>query len=288
MLNLACIFDICYIVVSNAPFTTRAENLLRRLDTSLDIARCTKKAADRAANVIGTRTGDQFYAATWIGMYSQYCNINKGLGQDSNPKNFPFRMNKELRCAFHPKRDENVRELFLAAGHMIDEALTIMGSQTFTNVYRGLKDYIYINQDQFTEEGFVSTSKDVSVALRFANGGILMVVDSIRGVDIRDYAEDQFQYQDEVLGLLGSTFRITQILEDATEISAMYPKNTPRQVIYVSQVYLENSVDSALKEEQHKSSLNYCDPEQSTSSTGQLLPVPLPWFVYLNIYLYFG
>jgi len=93
-------------------------------------------------------------------------------------------MNKELRCAFHPKRDENVRELFLAAGQMINEALTIMGPQTFTNVYRGLKDNIYSDQDQFIEEGFVSTSKDVSVALHFANGTILMIVDSIRGVHI--------------------------------------------------------------------------------------------------------
>jgi len=227
-------------------------------------------AKDHVAKLIGGQ-GNRFFAAIWISMYSRLCHIEPRYleYQDtkrSTDRNFPFRMNKELRCAFQRNnlRNPNVKDLFLSAAHMINEALGVMKPRMFTNLYRGLTTFPFAQNTYFIEDGFFSATVDLDVALDFAKGQILMVVEAMRGLNITDYAEPRFTYQKEVLGLNGSTFEITQTVDDPVEIKnfKMFSSNTPRAVIFVKQVTVNPGLSETIRRNQNavQDTLKYCDP----------------------------
>jgi len=226
--------------------------------------KCAYPARDHAAQVLGNQQGNRFFAAIWISMYSRLCHIEPRYlkYQDTKSTNFPFRMNKELRCAFHSLRDPTVKDLFRNASRMINEALGIMKPRRFTNLYRGLTTFPFAQNTYFIEDGFFSATVDLNVALRFAQGQILMVVEEMSGVYIAEYAEPRFKDQKEVLGLLRSTFKITKIVDDPGEIKEKFPSHTPQQVIYVIQATRNKKQRANLRRNQNAlpGTISFCDP----------------------------
>ena len=138
-----------------------------------------------------------------------------------------------------------------------------MAPITFSKqTYRGLEHFPFAREERFIEEGFFSATLKVEVALeQFAHGKILMVIDSLQGVR-NIYAEERYKNQEEVLGLKDSVFQIDRVENDAKAIKRDFPRSTPSQVIYVTQIteFNEAFVEN-LKREQHHLSIEYCTPK---------------------------
>jgi len=222
--------------VSSKSFSAKANLLLQDVSNKFNIKNCTFGARDDAARTYGS-SGDRFFAAIWIIMYTNKCLMDQeSLTQEKHLNDFPFRLNKELRCALHQGRDPKVRDIFLKAGRMINKALEIMKPKLYPTLYRGVKKFLFADEAYFIESGFFSATEDCDVALSFAEGQILLVVESMHGVKINDVVRPMYPREEEVLGLHGSTFKIIKTVDDPDEIRQAYPTNTPSKVIHVKQV----------------------------------------------------
>ncbi|XP_045204511.1 uncharacterized protein LOC123557230 [Mercenaria mercenaria] len=247
-------------------FFYRSHDALQHISYKLDIFRCSKAAWDKATRV-SPRNPGRFAAITWISMYSRLCHIDKRLLiEDLQNSNFPFRLNKELRCTLHKNRNREVRDIFLKAGNMIDEALDILKPTLYTeNLYRGLTDFPY--RDLFIEDGFFSTTKDIHVALGFAKGNILQIITHMYGVYIANYAEERFRYQKEVLAKRQAMFQIGRKVTDEGQIKQIIEglklrkkRLYPKEIIYMEQVFLSDDVRNELSRNQQSQSHPYCEP----------------------------
>lgn len=274
MSRYICVIVLAILATSAAnseDFATRALNTIKDIGNRFRIYHCLEDARAKASS-FRFNDRDKRFAVTWISMYSRFCKIDRSvLMQDKSTNNFPFRLNKELRCAFHTGRNKDVRIAFQHVGSIIDEALSIMeprNSSNYSNNFRGDKDFTYRSQQYFVEEGFFSTSRDINIALGFARGNTLMIVESMTGVYIADYAQDRFQRQQEVLHKTNSVFKITRIVNNTNDIKnemlrlkANRNQRQPREIVYVRQVTNINiNNKNNLRAQQRSLSLSYCDP----------------------------
>ncbi|XP_045203285.2 uncharacterized protein LOC123556560 [Mercenaria mercenaria] len=237
----------------------------------LQIQRCLNAARDKVKQV-GACPGDQYEAIVWMSMYSRLCTIDKRLlTEDKHINNFPFRLNKELRCSFTVyRRDPRVRTIFLQAGVMIDKAIDVLNPYPYqSNLYRGLEDFPYADQNEFVENGFFSATTDINVALHFANGNILLIVERMYGVYIADYAQERFRHQREVLAKRHSMFRIRQKVTNSKHISEIIAKlklritrRYPKEIIYIYQIIPGSHVIEMISDAQSRrqQSYDYCRP----------------------------
>lgn len=262
---LICCLTFFGVYAVNDDYQSRAYDLMTRVSRQFLVQDCIDAAQQKAGQFYPG--GPQHFAIAWISMYSRLCHIpQRQLRQDITVNNFPFRLNKELRCAFHTGRDPTVKDTFQQVGDIINEALQIMRPRHWRDLYRGLETFIYRNQSYFVEEGFFSASTSLYTGLVFAKGKILMIVRSMTGVYIANYAEDRFQIQKEVLAQTRSVFRVTDTINDNNQVNDIMsqlrpPQNLqkPREIIYVEQVTNVNL--NAVLPVQRANAITYCDPQ---------------------------
>ncbi|XP_052807519.1 uncharacterized protein LOC128236589 [Mya arenaria] len=243
-------------------FARKALDTMKEVDARFQIGSCITKAREKAGS-LGYINGASHFAISWISMYSRYCPINLALLEDKDVNNFPFCLNKELRCMYHTGRNSQIQAVFQGAANIIDMSIRFEGTKQYKMVYRGMTFNPYAGQTAFVEEGFFSASISKDIALGFAKGKILMIVERMYGLYIADYAEDRFSRQKEVLGLKNSYFEVTDRITDSAEIDKLFPNlkhylKKPTEVIYVYQKSNAN-VDGVLNI-QHQQSLQYCEP----------------------------
>ncbi|XP_045204504.2 uncharacterized protein LOC123557224 [Mercenaria mercenaria] len=243
-------------------FFYRSRDALRHISDELGISRCFDEARNKAKRVRPGNT-DRLEAITWISLYSSECSIDKRLLiEDKNANIFPYRLNKELRCTFHT-RNRRVRDIFLKAGNMIDEALDILKPTLYTkNLYRGLKEN-FPYRNRFIEDGFLSTTTDVDRALEFSEGNILLIITPMYGVDIAAYSD--YAYEKEVLAKRHTTFDIVKKVKKEKKIKEIIEGLTnmrwyPKTIIYMKQVFPKDNVRNTLSRRQQMKSDSYCKP----------------------------
>ncbi|WAQ98646.1 hypothetical protein MAR_023019 [Mya arenaria] len=240
-------------------FINEAEATINEVTKVLHIEDCIN-AAKAKANSLGHTSGEMHYAVTWISMYSRICLINETLlSQDKNINSFPFRLNKELRCAFHQERDSKIKKTFKRAAQVISASLSIIGFKKVNILFRGVTTFEYRHLAYFTEYGFFSASISPSVALRFANGSTLLIIRAMNGVPIAKFVQEMFNYQKEVLAPPEYTFSIGNITTDKVAISYVLKPYTlwkdvklPTEIIYLTYI------PGAMKQARPDFMTNYC------------------------------
>lgn len=250
-------------------FPQKAEKAMQNVAKAFGIQNCIDRAKADAQKKGYKQKDRYFYAAAWIGMYCHQCDIpNEYLPQDKTLKNFPFRLNKELRCDFETTRDPAVKARFQEVSHILNEALDILGEpQPYQKLFRGYTVFPYTGANFFLDEGYFSTSKDINVALKFADGKTLMIITDMTGSFISQFAEKKFQDQKEVLATTGSQFQVNQKVtnkQDIINILKPYKPMTklpqPQEILLVTQVSLSAADLNQVLDAQHKTDVGYCKP----------------------------
>ncbi|WAR09042.1 hypothetical protein MAR_019000, partial [Mya arenaria] len=157
-------------------FARKALDTMKEVDARFQIGSCITKAREKAGS-LGYINGASHFAISWISMYSRYCPINLALLEDKDVNNFPFCLNKELRCMYHTGRNSQIQAVFQGAANIIDMSIRFEGTKQYKMVYRGMTFNPYAGQTAFVEEGFFSASISKDIALGFAKGKILMIVE---------------------------------------------------------------------------------------------------------------
>ncbi|XP_052796121.1 uncharacterized protein LOC128228696 [Mya arenaria] len=246
-------------------YVKESESTINEVTEVLHIGDCIT-ASKAEASRLGYLSGELHYAVTWISMYSRICHINETLlSKDTDTSNFSFHLNKELRCSFHLERYTTTGQTFKRAAHVISNSLYMIGFQKYNSLFRGVNNFNYRNRSYFIEYGFFSASRSLRVALRFADGGTVLIFKDMNGVPISNFAQDRFEYQQDVLGPPNSTFLIDAVTKDKTTISnALKPYpiwsdvKVPTEIIYLTYIADDNEKAEAMKQVRPDLPTHFC------------------------------
>ena len=200
--------------------------------------------------------------------------------QDKDLNEFPFRLNKEIRCLRNTNRDAIVRETFVKVRNIIDKSLDIFGMRKYQVLYRGMTSWNFYDRKYFVEEGYFSTSTDPTPALKFANGKYFLIVEGMYGLEIAEYVQDKFKYQKEVLGKSGKMFEIIKKINDSAQITQILTNLAvnkdklvgiayPHTIVYIKEVSIPNMIQSVINQ-QWTSMENYCSVDDSPNVSSEV------------------